>query len=125
GVRVTTPVPDLVPHGAGITLVLRHGQREFTFAGMVLRAEGADVGIRLAPMSVRQHIDFVQCTFARADSWLGWSDAMRRDTPLRSLLDVTIMGGRGYLRLVQYAPPFIRAFLTGALDLLSWLVSFL
>lgn len=125
GVRVTTPEPDLVSNGAGITLVLRHGQRECAFAGTVLRAQGADVGIRLAPMNVRQHIDFVQCTFARADSWVGWAEAMRRDTPLRSLLEVTIMGGRGYRRLVQYAPPFIRALLTGALDLLSWLLSFL
>ncbi|STF64741.1 cellulose synthase catalytic subunit [Escherichia coli] len=30
---------------------------------------GNEVGLKLMPLTTQQHIDFVQCTFARADTW--------------------------------------------------------
>ena len=46
-------------------------------------------------MSLEQSINFVQCTFARADSWAVWSDKRERDTPLRGLVEVFFLGFRG------------------------------
>ena len=43
-------------------------------------------------MSLEQSINFVQCTFARADSWAVWGDKREHDTPLRGLVEVFFLG---------------------------------
>jgi hypothetical protein len=50
-------------------------------------------------MSVEQSVDFVQCTFARADSWVVWGDKRKLDKPLASIREVSWMGMRGFLVL--------------------------
>jgi cellulose synthase (UDP-forming) len=40
----------------------------------------------------QQHIDFVQCTFARADTWALWQDSFPEDKPMESLLDILKLG---------------------------------
>jgi hypothetical protein len=54
------------------------------------------VGLRFEPMSIQQSIDFVQCTFARADSWVVWGDHRKPDKPLQSLKEVALMGLNGF-----------------------------
>lgn len=49
---------------------------------------GNEVGLKLMPLTTQQHIDFVQCTFARADTWALWQDSYPEDKPLESLLDI-------------------------------------
>jgi hypothetical protein len=47
-------------------------------------------------MTTQQSIDFVQCTFARADSWVVWGDRRKPDKPLESLKEVAWMGISGF-----------------------------
>ena len=59
------------------------------------RAFGNKVGVRLIDLSTREHIDFIQCTFARADTWALWQDGFPEDRPIESLRDVLALGFRG------------------------------
>jgi cellulose synthase (UDP-forming) len=72
---------------------------EFQFDTTVTLNRGNLVGLQFAPMSVQQSVDFVQCTFARADSWVVWGDKRKLDKPLASIREVGWMGMRGFLVL--------------------------
>lgn len=64
---------------------------------------GMKLGSSYCSMSTRQHIDFVQCTFARADTWALWQDSFPEDKPLESLMDILKLGFRGYRHLAEFA----------------------
>lgn len=89
------------------------------------RAFGNKVGVRLIDLSTREHIDFIQCTFARADTWALWQDGFPEDRPIESLRDVLALGFRGYVRMADYAPPLVRGLLVGVTSLTAWVVSFI
>jgi len=124
GVGVVLPKPGLVALDTPLTLFLRRGPREFAFRGKAQRIQDQSVGIRLDDMDVPTRVNFVQCTFARADAWLTWRSSFKRDRPLRSLSDLFEMGFRGYRRLAEYAPLPLRGPLRAATSLLLWLLTF-
>lgn len=80
---------------------------------------GNEVGLKLMPLTTQQHIDFVQCTFARADTWALWQDSYPEDKPLESLLDILKLGFRGYRHLAEFAPSSVK----GIFRVLTSLVS--
>ena len=125
GVGVEMRLPDRLKEGDKVGLLLRRGRQEYSFPCVVTRAFGAKVGLRMVALTTRQHIDFIQCTFARADTWALWQDGFPEDKPIDSLRDVLALGFRGYLRMADYAPPRVRGVLVGAMSLLSWLLSFI
>lgn len=108
-----------------VRLLLRRGAREFAFAGRLSHCLGRHVGVRFEELSLQQQIDLVQCTFARANAWLGWNEGYLEERPLRSFLDVLALGLNGYVRLLEHAPPGLRTLLGGLLRLLRWCASFL
>ncbi len=77
------------------------------------------------PLTKKQHIDFVQCTFARADTWALWQDSFPEDKPLESLLDILKLGFRGYRHLAEFAPPSVKVIFRSLTSLVSWVVSFI
>ncbi|WP_107850633.1 UDP-forming cellulose synthase catalytic subunit [Oceanimonas marisflavi] len=115
---------NLVP-GTEVELVLYRGERAFAFPGVISRERNGVAGIILASLSREQRIDFVQCTFARADAWLGWLESRGRERPLQSLLDVFATGARGYACLWRFLPAELRLLCAPLLALLRWLGSFL
>ncbi|HDJ1438579.1 TPA: UDP-forming cellulose synthase catalytic subunit [Serratia rubidaea] len=125
GVGVEMRLPDRLKEGDKVGLLLRRGRQEYSFPCVVTRAFGAKVGLRMVALTTRQHIDFIQCTFACADTWALWQDGFPEDKPIDSLRDVLALGFRGYLRMADYAPPRVRGVLVGAMSLLSWLLSFI
>lgn len=111
--------------GDTIQLLLSRGQQEFIFPAVVVRQFGRDVGLSLTQLSVRQHIDFIQCTFARADNWVLWQEKITEDKPLSNLWAIARLGFKGCFMLGEYLPgPFKLPFL-GLLLLVRWLGSFL
>lgn len=100
------------------------GQREYVFPTQVVRVLGSEVGLKLLPMSTRQHIDFVQCTFARADTWALWQDSFPEDKPLESLMDILKLGFRGYRHLAEFAPPVAKEIFRSLTLLVAWVASF-
>ncbi|PLC48379.1 UDP-forming cellulose synthase catalytic subunit [Pollutimonas subterranea] len=87
-----------------ITVLLARGDRQFSFPGHVSRSMNGSIGVRFASLTRQQHIDLVQCTFARADSWLAWQAQFKLDRPLQSLRDIALVGFGGYRRLVNHVP---------------------
>ncbi|MDK7066776.1 hypothetical protein QP373_12195, partial [Lactobacillus crispatus] len=86
---------------------------------------GNEVGLQLLPMTTKQQIDFVQCTFARADTWALWQDSFPEDKPLESLLDILKLGFRGYRHLAEFAPSSVKVIFRSPTTLVSWIVSFI
>ncbi|VTN12475.1 Cellulose synthase catalytic subunit [UDP-forming] [Raoultella terrigena] len=85
----------------------------------------SEVGLQLLPLTNKQHIDFVQCTFARADTWALWQDSFPEDKPMESLLDILKLGFRGYRHLAEFLPAvgegyFPLAYPAGCLDSLVY-----
>ncbi len=114
-----------VLEGQKVNLLLKRGQQEYAFPTTVARVVGDQVGLQLMPLSTRQHIDFVQCTFARADTWALWQDSFPEDKPLESLLDILKLGFRGYRHLAEFAPPSVKVIFRSFTDLVAWVVSFI
>ncbi|MGL5387180.1 MAG: UDP-forming cellulose synthase catalytic subunit [Enterobacterales bacterium] len=125
GVGIEMRVPDQLQEHDQISLLLKRGQQEFSFPCVVTRSHGRSVGIRLVKLSTRQHIDFIQCTFARADTWALWQDGFPEDRPVESLRDVLMLGFHGYRRMADYAPPMMRRLLVGLTSLATWILSFI
>lgn len=92
-----------VLEGQKVNLLLKRGQQEYVFPTQVARVWGEQVGLQLMPLTTKQHIDFVQCTFARADTWALWQDSYPEDKPLESLLDILKLGFRGYRHLAEFS----------------------
>ncbi|ANI30543.1 cellulose synthase [Yersinia entomophaga] len=124
GVGIEMRNEGLLQDGEAVNLLLKRGQQEYIFPCKVTRAFGRKVGMRIDELSVAQHIDFIQCTFARADTWALWQDSFPEDKPIESLRDVLALGFRGYVRMANYAPPLIRNVLVGFTSLLAWVASF-
>ncbi|MEX2943170.1 UDP-forming cellulose synthase catalytic subunit [Serratia fonticola] len=125
GVGIEMRVPDQLQEHDQIALLLKRGQQEFSFPCVVTRSHGRSVGVRLVELSTRQHIEFIQCTFARADTWALWQDGFPEDRPVDSLRDVLMLGFHGYRRMADYAPPTMRKILVGLTSLATWILSFI
>ncbi|AGO53138.1 UDP-forming cellulose synthase catalytic subunit [Serratia plymuthica] len=125
GVGIEMRVSDALKDGDKASLLLKRGQQEYSFPCVVTRAFGSKVGIRMVDLTTREHIDFIQCTFARADTWALWQDGFPEDKPIESLRDVLALGFRGYLRMADYAPPMVRSLLVGFTTMIAWIASFI
>nr|WP_298415928.1 UDP-forming cellulose synthase catalytic subunit [uncultured Halomonas sp.] len=118
GLGIVLPAAGLVNVGDTLTLLLQRGQQEHAFAARVVNASGERAGLELEKMPLAKHVDYIQCTFARADTWSLWRDDLPADRPMKSMIDVVCLGFEGYRRLFQHAPRVVRA-------PVSWLGSFI
>jgi cellulose synthase (UDP-forming) len=125
GVGVELRERDALVEDEPVWLLLRRGQQEFSFPCQVQRVFGRRAGIRLHQLSTEQHIEFIQCTFARADTWALWQDGFPEDKPVQSLADIMVLGFKGYLRLAEYGPTPLRRLFSLLTTLVSWLASLL
>jgi cellulose synthase (UDP-forming) len=96
GVGITTSAPIDAAIGANVKLALTRGMEEYEFDAKVTMNRGERLGLQFGPMSTQQSIDFVQCTFARADSWVVWGDKRKPDKPWESFKEVARMGLSGF-----------------------------
>ncbi|WP_095055220.1 UDP-forming cellulose synthase catalytic subunit [Pseudomonas sp. Irchel s3b2] len=125
GAGFQVDVPLSLPAGSRVSLLMQRGQREFLFPGVVCRSHKNFVGISFTQLTEQQKIDFVQCTFARADAWLNWREDFAQDRPLHSFLDILKLGAKGYYRLYEYLPAWARVVIGPFLRLLALLGSYL
>lgn len=110
--------------GESISLLLQKGEESFVFPIAVTRVVGRRAGLRLDGLSVAQHIAFIQCTFARADTWALWQQAIPEDHLGGGFVGILRLVGRGYRSLAEYAPAPWRMPIMVAVRLGAWLVSF-
>ncbi|WP_159566808.1 UDP-forming cellulose synthase catalytic subunit [Budvicia diplopodorum] len=125
GVGVEMGSSDLVKQGDELVLILKRGEREFAFHCQVMRVSAAMVGVSLKLKTTQENIDFMQCTFARADTWALWQEGVPEDKPMQSLGDVFKLGFRGYQRMIEYSPPLMYSVLSRMISTTGWVISFL
>ncbi len=125
GVGLELRAENMLAENQKVHLLLRRGQQEFSFPCYVQRTFGRRAGIRLHKLTTEQHVEFIQCTFARADTWALWQDSFPEDKPMQSFADIMFLGFKGYLRLAEYGPKPLRKLFVALTSLTSWLVSFL
>ena len=103
-------LPTCIELSAGHTLqvILHRGEQHFVFPVRVTHCQEKILGLALQPLSIQQNIDYVQCTFARADIWTQWQNKYQRDKPLMSMLSVFKMGASGYTNIIAYSPKIIK-----------------
>ncbi|MGE9552942.1 UDP-forming cellulose synthase catalytic subunit [Erwinia amylovora] len=124
GVGLELREENVLKENDKVHLLLRRGQQEFSFSCYVQRTFGRRVGIRLHELTTEQQVEFIQCTFARADTWALWQDSFPEDKPIQSLADIVLLGFKGYLRLAEYGPQPLRKLFAVLTRLLRWLASF-
>ena len=95
GVGVSFPaVPDL-EQGQVVKFALFRGDEEYEFDAEISLLRGESAGLKFQTMSTEQSINFVQATFARADSWVVWGDKRKLDKPLASLKEIATLSLSG------------------------------
>lgn len=124
GVGVKLHQNEGIAVGDNVTLILRRGPQEFTFPCEVSRVYDDRLGMKLCAMTRIQHIEFIQCTFARADTWALWQDGFPEDRPINSLREILALGFRGYQQMAEFAPAPIRQVLIKFLSFTAWFLSF-
>jgi cellulose synthase (UDP-forming) len=87
--------------GDRVHITIKHQNSQDTFAADVTQRDSQKCGLLLADMTTLQSIRWVQCTFARADTWSQWADKRKADKPLKALGQVSRMGLRGFKVLLQ------------------------
>lgn len=111
--------------GDRVQLVLARGARQFSFPGYISRRIDDSIGIDFEELSKQQQIDFVQCTFARADAWLTHNRDFSLDRPMQSFFDVVLLSVSGYQHLAEYLPFPLSWLVKQLTQLVVWVVSFL
>lgn len=111
--------------GASVDLILLRGARQFSFPGVVTRSLDGSIGVHFKTLSKQQQIDFVQCTFARADAWLTHNRDFSLDRPMQSFADVVLLSLSGYQHLAQYLPFPLSWIVKKITQFTAWLLSFL
>ncbi|WP_339676731.1 UDP-forming cellulose synthase catalytic subunit [uncultured Zhongshania sp.] len=105
GLRVAVQDMSKLPRGQfDIDIILMRANREFTFPMRSVYTLDNAMGLHLKPLSTEQMTDFVQCTFARADTWVKWQDSYEYDRPMASMAAVFRAAVYGYRRLFALAP---------------------
>lgn len=125
GVGLTLPAEFTWPEVTALHLLLSRGDQEFVFPARVARHIGSHLGLRLDGLTVQQHIDFIQCTFARADTWALWQQQLAEDKPIANMWAIARLGVRGYTVLMQVLPPPFSSIVQIVGRSLGWLGSFM
>jgi len=111
--------------GERVTLVLARGTRQFSFPGRISRNLDGYIGLHFEALSKQQQINFVQCTFARADAWLTHNQDFSLDRPMQSFADIVLLSLSGYQHLAQYLPFPLSWIVERLTQVVLWIMSFL
>lgn len=108
GLRIQTPAAVEIKYGYQLEVVLQRGEQHFVFPMQVTYSSGDMLGLQLLELDTQQQVDYVQCTFARADTWAQWQSDYKADKPLLSMVRVLQIGAEGYRRMLLNGPVFVR-----------------
>ena len=125
GIGIKLSTHNLIKIGDNLSLVLKRGQREFIFPVTAVRVNPQEIGLQLQTMSKQQHIDFIQCTFARSDTWALWQSQLKPDKPINSLWGILKLGFKGYQILSVKSSPIFSLPFKGFVGTVSWVSSFI
>jgi cellulose synthase (UDP-forming) len=101
----------------------RYGIKE-SFRCVVRFSRDGVVGAQLLPMTMEKEKRFVQCTFARSDTWSKWQQAYEHDKPLESLKSMLYASAVGIRKMIEFSPSLIRVAVFKWVDMMRNLASY-
>lgn len=104
GARVELSPDAAEQVGQQVNVIMDRAGREYSFAMTTVFKGREVVGLRLCDQSPSSMVNYVQCTFARADNWVSWKQNMSVDKPLTSMAAVMSISIQGYRRLLRAGP---------------------
>jgi cellulose synthase (UDP-forming) len=87
--------------GDTLILTLERGLGRSSFSASIVALEADSCRLKFETMSLAKQVEFVQCTFARADLWSRWQKGYRPDQPFNSLRQILEAGSVGYYQLTK------------------------
>lgn len=92
---------SLAKTGDKVWVTLDRGDQECAFPACVVMTKGNTLGLQFDELSIADERRLVQCTFGRADAWVGRNDGRPIDKPLEGFRAVCSLGIRGYVRIFK------------------------
>lgn len=111
--------------GESITLLLPRGKEHFSFTGRIQRLSGEVIGIVFDTMTTRKATDYIQCTFARSDTWAVLKANYTIEHPINSMKEVMKLSILGYFNIFHYTPITIQKLISIIIQMFSRLRSLL
>jgi cellulose synthase (UDP-forming) len=102
GLGLVMPAPGIIPLHSEVNVSLFVSGRECVFPAKVVFCKEAEVGIEFKELNLQQQMDLVQCTLARADAWLDWSENRAIDHPLNGMKDIFFHSMKGFEHLLHH-----------------------
>ncbi|MBB3046966.1 cellulose synthase (UDP-forming) [Litorivivens lipolytica] len=124
GLRVDMDDATVVGNYSHVEIVLQRANRTFSFPTRIVFSNNQMLGLRLEPMTRQQKIDYVQCTFARADHWVRWQRDYQVDRPGVSFGQVFMAAMRGLKISLEHGPRPLPWIVHGVSFILNSLKSF-
>lgn len=125
GAAVELPPGRYLKDNESVRLILSRGDRHYSFPAKVARHFPTGAGLRFDHLSASQQTELVQCTFARADSWLIGAQRYEPDAPLSSLRNIAAISYRGYAEMGRNLPFPLSVLPKSLTASTSWLASLL
>lgn len=99
-------------YGEKIDVLIKRGDREFIFPAKITNVNKSFLGVLFENFTLKQQLDYIQCTYSRSDAWATWGKYFHQDKPFQSIKAIVAVGFHGYLVLARSLPyrvkqPFI------------------
>lgn len=94
--------------GEKIDVLITRGDREFSFPGRITNVNKSFLGVLFENLTLKQQLDYIQCTYSRSDAWATWGEYFAQDKPSQSIKAIIAVGFHGYLVLARSLPSYIK-----------------
>ncbi|HAV8279522.1 UDP-forming cellulose synthase catalytic subunit [Escherichia coli] len=85
-----------------MTLYLHTGDEECAIPVEIVHVFKNKIGLKILPMTHKQHIDYVRATFSRDNLWSDWHNSLPRDKILKSFLTIFWVSLKGYYQFLLF-----------------------
>lgn len=90
---------DEFEHGEALHLTIHLGEESLPLPAKVVSTKAGILRLEFTALSCELERFLVRVLFCRADSWIRWADDRTLDRPVRSFLDISLCGLRGFKQL--------------------------
>ena len=107
-----------------VEIILKRDNEEHAFSCIVQRHQIDTIAVKLTKLSHKQCIEFIQCTFSRADTWSKNRDMVSKQSPIHSIIEILKLSRIGYYEAIRFAPKTIRRIIKALINTLTFVISF-
>jgi cellulose synthase (UDP-forming) len=101
GLSVILPTSLEIEQQQRLNISLYRGNEEFVFPIEAVRINDLQLSLKFHDLSLQQETDLVQCSFARANTWVDSWGRAKQDKPLRALRQIFRIGAGGIKELLH------------------------